>query len=81
MIYKTEKLKARIVEKFGDQKSFAEALGMTESMLSRLLNEGKDWKGSMLMKAVELLEIPATQVDSYFFEPAVSKEKLQEVKV
>ena len=74
MIYKTEKLKARIVEKFGDQKSFAEALGMTESMLSRLLNEGKDWKGSMLMKAVELLEIPATQVDSYFFEPAVSKE-------
>ena len=78
MIYKTEKLKARIVEKFGDQKSFAEALGMTESMLSRLLNEGKDWKGSMLMKAVELLEIPATQVDSYFFEPAVSKEKLKE---
>ena len=78
MIYKTEKLKARIAEKFGDQKSFAEALGMTESMLSRLLNEGKDWKGSMLMKAVELLEIPATQVDSYFFEPAVSKEKLKE---
>lgn len=78
MIYKTEKLKARIVEKFGDQKSFAEALGMTESMLSRLLNEGKDWKGSMLMKAVELLEIPATQVDSYFFEPAVSKEKQKE---
>lgn len=75
MIYKTEKLKARIVEKYGDQKSFAKALGMTESMLSRLLNEGKDWKGSMLMKAVELLEIPAPQVDSYFFEPVVSKEK------
>lgn len=78
MIYKTEKLKARIVEKFGDQKSFAKALGMTESMLSRLLNEGKDWKGSMLMKAVELLEIPASQVDSYFFEPVVSKEKPKE---
>jgi hypothetical protein len=54
---------------------------MTESMLSRLLNEGKDWKGSMLMKAVDLLEIPSTQVDSYFFEPAVSKGKLDEVKV
>lgn len=80
MAYKTDKLKARIVEKFGDQKTFAEALGMTESMLSRLLNEGKDWKGSMLMKAVDLLEIPSTQVDSYFFEPAVSKGKLDEVK-
>lgn len=79
MTYKTDKLKARIVEKFGDQKTFAEALGMTESMLSRLLNEGKDWKGSMLMKAVDLLEIPSTQVDSYFFEPVVSKEKPEEV--
>ena len=80
MTYKTEKLKARIIEKFGNQKAFAEALGMTEASLSRLLTSGKDWKGSMLMRAIELLEIPATQIDSYFFEPAVSKEK-QEAKV
>lgn len=80
MTYKTEKLKARIIEKFGNQKAFAEALGMTEASLSRLLTSGKDWKGSMLMRAIELLEIPATQIDSYFFEPAVSKKK-QEVKV
>ena len=78
MAYKTDKLKARIIEKFGDQKTFAEALGMTEPTLSRLLSEGRDWKGSMLMKAVELLEIPAMQVDSYFFEPMVSNEKPQE---
>lgn len=80
MTFKTDKLKARIVEKFGDQKTFAKALGMTEATLSRLLNEGRDWKGSMLMKAVELLEIPAVQVDSYFFEPAVAKGKPEEVK-
>lgn len=80
MTYKTDKLKARIVEKFGDQKSFAKALGMTEATLSRLLNEGRDWKGSMLMRAVELLEIPAVQVDSYFFEPTVSKVKQTEVE-
>ena len=79
MVYKTEKLRARIIEKFGDQKTFAEALGMNEATLSRLLNEGKDWKGSMLMKAVKLLEIPAVQVDSYFFEPVVSKEKPEKV--
>ena len=78
MTYKTDKLKARIIEKFGDQKTFAAALGMSEPMLSRLLNEGKDWKGSMLMKAIELLEIPATQVDSYFFEPTVAKEQQKE---
>ena len=81
MAYKTDKLKARIVEKYGDQKSFAEALGITESSLSRILNEGRDWKGSVLMKAIELLEIPAVQVDSYFCEIDVSKRKLDEVKV
>ena len=57
MAYKTDKLKARIVEKYGDQKSFAEALGITESSLSRILNEGRDWKGSVLMKAIELLDV------------------------
>lgn len=81
MAFKTEKLKARIIEKYGDQRTFAKALGMTEPTLSRLLNEGRDWRGSMLMKAVELLEIPAVQVDSYFFEPAVAKEKPKEVEV
>ena len=79
--YKTEKLKARIVEKFGTQKAFADAVGMYESTLSRYLATGKDWKGSKLIKACELLEIPAHEVDVYFFEPAVSKGKRKEVKV
>ena len=78
--YKTEKLKARIVEKFGTQKAFCEAVGMYESTLSRYLSSGKDWKGSKLIKACELLEIPASEVDAYFFEPAVSKRKRDEVR-
>lgn len=79
MTFKTDKLRGRIVEKFGDQKTFAEALGMTESMLSRLLNSGKDWKGAFLLKAIDLLEIPSSQVNDYFFEPMVSKEKQEAV--
>lgn len=78
MTFKTDKLRGRIVEKFGDQKTFAEALGMTEAMLSRLLNSGKDWKGTFLLKAIDLLEIPSSQVNDYFFEPAVSKKKQKE---
>ena len=80
MAYKTDRLKTRIIEKFGSQKEFAETLGMSEPTLSRLLNEGGEWKGSMLMKAVELLEIPAVQVESYFFESEVSKRKPEGVK-
>lgn len=79
MTFKTDKLRGRIVEKFGDQKTFAEALGMTEAMLSRLLNSGKDWKGTFLLKAIDLLEIPSSQVNDYFFDPMVSKEKQEAV--
>lgn len=72
MKYKTEKLKARIIEKYGSQKNFAEAMQMEESTLSRYL-AGKDWKGATMMKAIELLEIPFEEINSYFFEPVVSK--------
>lgn len=78
MAYKTDKLKARIVEKFGDQKSFAEAMGMSESTLSRYLSSGIDWKASLMMMAIDLLEIPSSQIESYFFEQQVSKEKQKE---
>lgn len=80
MAYKTDRLKTRIIEKFGSQQKFADAIGMNKSTLCRLLNEGGEWKGSMLMKAVELLEIPAVQVESYFFESEVSKRKPEGVK-
>lgn len=73
MRYKTERLQARIAEKFGTQKAFADAIGMEKSTLSRYLSQGKDWKGSLMIKAVEVLEIPADEIDSYFFEPAVVK--------
>lgn len=70
--FKTEKLKARIMERYGDQKKFAEALNTSESTLSRYLSEGKDWKGSLIVKAIRLLEISDEEIDSYFFEPAVA---------
>jgi len=70
--FKTEKLRARIIERYGDQKKFAEALNTSESTLSRYLSEGKDWKGTLIIKAIRLLEISDDEVDSYFFEPAVA---------
>ena len=73
MTYKTDKLQSRIIEKFGTQAAFAEALGIDKSTLSRLINEGREWKGSKMMKAVEVLEIPAEEIDSYFFTPSVEE--------
>lgn len=77
MAYKTDKLQARITEKFGTQSAFAEAIGMDKTTLSKLISEGRDWKGSMLMKAVEVLDIPADEIEAYFFAPAVEVIKPQ----
>lgn len=77
MIYNTSKLQTRIIEKFGTLTAFAERIGMDKSTLSKLLSEGREWKGSNLIKAVELLEIPYDEIDSYFFESAVEEIKPQ----
>jgi len=79
MTYKTDRLQARIIEVFGTQTAFAEAIGMDKTTLSKILREGRDWRGSMLMKAVVALNIPKDDIDAYFFEPAV--EELQPLKV
>lgn len=75
MAFKTDKLEARIIERFGTQKAFCEAIGIAESTLSRYLNEGRDWKGSTLIAAVRVLQIPDEQIDDYFFAPRVAKKK------
>lgn len=79
--FDTEKLKARIVERYGDQKSFAEALETSESTLSRYLSEGRDWKGSLIVKAIRLLEIPEDEVNAYFFTPKVAITQPERSKV
>lgn len=79
MAYKTDKLQSRIVEKFGSQAAFADAIGMDKSTLFKLLKEGREWKGSKLMQAIKLLSIPKSEIDSYFFEEIVEETQQKEV--
>ena len=73
MAYQTDKLEARIVERFGTQKAFAQAIGVSRSAVCRYLKDGRDWRGSSLMKAIRALEIPNDEIDSYFFVPRVTQ--------
>ena len=77
-MFDTEKLKARIVEKYGNQKTFAEALDIEESTLSRYL-AGREWKGSTMLKAIRLLGIKADEIDLYFFTLTDAKKQPEEV--
>lgn len=71
--FETERLQARIKEKFGSQAAFARAIGMERSTVKKILDEGREWKGSKLYEAIKVLEISSDDIDSYFFTPAVEE--------
>lgn len=64
---KYDKLRGRIIEKFGSQKAFAAAMGMNVSTLSFKLNGKSEWTREEIEKACGLLDIPIEEVHSYFF--------------
>lgn len=61
------KLKARIIEKFGTQKLFAEALGVSNNLISLKMTKRVEFSKEDMLKWGELLGIPPEQYYEYFF--------------
>ena len=61
------KLRGRIVEKFGKQSAFADAIGRSEKSVSDWLNNQKYWPHEAMLAAVNVLDIPQCEVGAYFF--------------
>jgi len=61
------KLYGKIREVYGTQEAFAAAIGMNRSTLNLRLNGKADWKINEVVKACELLCIPADEAHLYFF--------------
>lgn len=61
------KLRARIMELFGTQGDFADAMDMGRITLNTKLNGKSDWTASEIVKACELLEIELSEAWLYFF--------------
>lgn len=73
MSYDYSKLLGRIAEKCGTQLNFALAMGLSERSVSLKLNKHVSWKDTEIVKAIEVLGIPAKDIPEYFF-----KEKVHE---
>lgn len=67
VIFNYNKLKGRIVEKFGSQAKFAEAMDWSERTLSLKINGKIPWKQTDICKAIELLQLSETDIQIYFF--------------
>ena len=67
MAYDYSKLLGRIVEKYGTQSNFADAMGLSERSISLKLNGKVGWKQHEIVKACEILDISADDLCKYFF--------------
>ena len=65
------KLKGRIVEKYGSQSRFAEALGITENTVSRKMQGKVEFSKDDMINWAELLDIPQGDIPDYFFAPRI----------
>lgn len=81
MKFDYRKLKSRIIERFGSMKDFANALGVSENLLSQIMSNKKHWESDLICKAVELLEIPDIEVQEYFFKRVSLKKLIDELTV
>lgn len=76
MAFNYDKLRGKIIEKYGSQYRFAEAMEWSERTLSLKLNNSRTWKQTDIQKAITLLEISECEIPLYFFTPEVQKIEL-----
>lgn len=61
------KLRGRIREICGSEASFAEAIGMHPSAMSRCLSGRRQWRGEEIAAACRVLGIPLAEAYQYNF--------------
>ena len=75
MSFNYDKLKGRIIEKFGTQYKFAEAMEWSERTLCLKLSSSRSWKQADICKAISLLDLKEEDIPTYFF-----KQKVQNIE-
>lgn len=71
MAFNYSKLRGRIIEIFGSQYKFAEAMGWSERTLCLKLDGSRPWKQTDICRAIELLGLTEEDIPVYFFTPKV----------
>lgn len=67
MAFDYNKLRGRIVEKYGTQSMFAKSMSWSERTLSRKINGNVMWNQDEICRAVSLLELSEEDIQEYFF--------------
>ena len=68
MSFNYRKLRGRIVEICGTQGEFASKMGMSERTISLKLQGKISWRQHEIMKALEVLQLNESDIQTYFFD-------------
>lgn len=75
-MYKYNKLRGRIVEKYGTLKEFAKAIGLSQNSLGKKLNCQTQISQSDVEKWCKLLEIAREEIPDFFYPRSWTTENL-----
>ena len=67
-MYQYNRLKGKIIEKYGTRKAFAKAVGISENSLSLKLNGKTGFSQEDIEKWSSLLDITMDEYPSFYFE-------------
>ena len=71
MSFNFNRLRGKIIERYGSQAKFAKELGLSQNSLSRKMNNKTRFTSTDMVKIKELLSIPNNELDAYFFSTEV----------
>ena len=68
MNYKYDRLRGRIIEKYGSQEKFAEIIGISSTSMSKKMNGKTGFSQKDIVRWSELLSIKKSEYSEYFFD-------------
>lgn len=71
MVFNYRKLRGKIIEKYGTITEFVKIYGVSQNTFSRKLNNRLKFSADDIIKIVNILEIPESEIKEYFFNQIV----------
>ena len=69
----SNRLRGRIIEKFGSNRAFADAIGCCQETVANYLSGARTINRVTIVKWCDALEIPMDEIAAYFFAKDVQK--------
>ena len=67
MNFSYNKLRGRIIEKYGTQSAFVKEFGVSENAFSQKMNNKTRFNSDDVIKIVKMLDIKENEIHQYFF--------------